>query len=272
MKKLIALILTAQMAVVTGCATTSDERAEVKDLRQEIQTLEGLDGPTAPIAIEEAREAVNKLSNLEGEEYDHQLYLAEKKIEIAKEMVAMKKAEKVVSGSELRRKDVLLDAQKQQVKNVQDRVEKMSARAQELERQVQDLQTEDTERGLVMTLGSVLFESGEATLQTGSQRTVEKVARFLNEYPERDILIEGFTDSMGDESYNQQLSQQRAQAVRDLLVTYGVDASRVKTEGYGEQYPVASNENPAGRQQNRRVEVVVAKRNGQDISDRTSMR
>lgn len=272
MNKLTALLLSAQIAVVAGCATTQDERAEVKDLRQEIQTLESLDGPTAPIAIEEAREALDELKSLDGEEYDHQLYLAEKKIEIAKEMVALKKAEQVVAGSELRRKDVLLDAQKEKVKNVQDRVAKMSARAQDLEKQVQDLQTEDTERGLVLTLGSVLFETGQATLQTGSQRTVEKVARFLNEYPERDILIEGFTDSMGAEEYNQKLSQQRAQAVRDLLVTYGVDASRVKTEGYGEQYPVASNDSAAGRQQNRRVEVVVAKRNGEDVSDRTSMR
>lgn len=272
MKKLIALILTAQMAMVAGCATTSEERAEVKNLRQEIQNLESLDGATAPVAMAEARDAVDKLSSLEGDKFDHQLYLADKKVAIAKEMIALKKAEKIIASSELRRKDVLLDAQKQEVKSVQDRVAKMSARAQELERQVQDLQTKDTERGLVLTLGSVLFESGESSLQSGSKRTVEKVARFLNEYPDREIMIEGFTDSMGDESYNQQLSQQRAQSVRDLLVTYGVDASRVKTEGYGEQYPVASNDKAAGRQQNRRVEVVVAKGAGQDVSDRTSMR
>jgi outer membrane protein OmpA-like peptidoglycan-associated protein len=145
-------------------------------------------------------------------------------------------------------------------------------RAQELAQQVEALQTAETDRGLVLTLGSVLFESGKANLRSGAQRTVERVAEFLNEYPDRSILVEGFTDSEGSESYNRDLSKRRAQAVRDLLVRHGVDGSRVETEGYGEQFPVANNATAEGRQQNRRVEIVVGKTDGGEILDRTTMR
>jgi outer membrane protein OmpA-like peptidoglycan-associated protein len=141
-----------------------------------------------------------------------------------------------------------------------------------LERQVSDLQAEETERGLVLTLGSVLFETNKASLQAGAQRTVQKVADFLNQYPERNILIEGFTDSQGSDTYNKKLSEDRAQAVRDELLKNGVDAERIDVLGYGEEFPVASNDNAAGRQQNRRVEIVISKENGAEVYNRTSMR
>src|SRR5690606_2429349 len=181
-------------------------------------------------------------------------------------------AEETVSTAELRRKDIMLQAERQEATKARNLAATMAGRAQELEQQVSDLQTEETERGLVLTLGSVLFETNKATLQTGAQRTVQKVAEFLNQYPQRKILIEGFTDDRGSDDYNQKLSEQRAQAVQELLVSNGVDARRIDVHGYGEEYPVASNDNSAGRQQNRRVEIVISKQNGADVSDRTSMR
>lgn len=274
MKKLLALILTSQIALFAGCASTPQEEAKVNQLREQIQALESTDGEQqyAPIAVEEAREAVNELASMDPDtpEFQHQLYLAEKRIEIAKEMVSMKKAEKTIANAELRRKDALLDAERQQVRNVEDRVAKMSARAQELEQQMQDLQTQETDRGLVLTLGNLLFETGESTLQSGSKRTVGEVARFLKEYPDREIRVEGFTDDRGDESFNQQLSEARAQSVKDLLVSFGVEPSRIKTEGYGEDFPVANNDIPAGRQQNRRVEIVIGDRGGAGVAERTT--
>lgn len=276
MKKALALAVSMQLALAAGCASTPEENAEIQDLQQQMQSLDNESSDLAPVVVEQAREAVEKLREMyedgaDDSEFSHQQYITEKKIQIAKETVAMKKAEKTVANAESRRKDLLLEQERQQVRNVQEKVAKMSARAQELEQQVQDLETKETDRGMVLTLENLLFETGEATLQAGSRRTIQKVADFLNEYPDRSILIEGFTDSTGEESFNQQLSERRAQSVKQELTRHGVDSSRVRTEGYGEAYPVASNDTPAGRQQNRRVEVVVANQNGSDVEQRTTM-
>ncbi|MCG2720752.1 MAG: OmpA family protein [Thermodesulfovibrionales bacterium] len=92
---------------------------------------------------------------------------------------------------------------------------------------------------------------------SGATRTLDKLAEFLEQYPNRKVLIEGFTDSTGSETYNLGLSQNRADSVRDALTMKGVPATRITTKGYGEQYPIASNATSAGKQQNRRVEVVI---------------
>jgi outer membrane protein OmpA-like peptidoglycan-associated protein len=88
--------------------------------------------------------------------------------------------------------------------------------------------------------------------------TVDRLAQFMGDYPERTVRIEGHTDSVGSDTLNQQLSEQRAAAVRDALVARGVDTRRIQTVGYGEARPIASNDTSGGRQQNRRIEVVVS--------------
>ena len=93
-------------------------------------------------------------------------------------------------------------------------------------------------------------------------RNVEKLVAFLNEYPQRKALIEGFTDSTGSESHNQELSGRRADAVRSALVDTGVGRGRITTQGYGEAYPVAGNDSSGGRQMNRRVEIVLSDEDG----------
>lgn len=279
MKNLLAALITAPILLLAGCATTPPENSRIATLQQEIDNLDsGPDGKQyAPIAVREAQESLNKLKDMaedggSDEKYQHQLYLTERQIEIARANVSQKQAEETVSTAELRRKDIMLQAERQEATKARNLAATMAGRAQELEQQVSDLQTEETERGLVLTLGSVLFETNKATLQTGAQRTVQKVAEFLNQYPQRKILIEGFTDDRGSDDYNQKLSEQRAQAVQELLVSNGVTSQRIDVHGYGEEYPVASNDNSAGRQQNRRVEIVISKQNGADVSDRTSMR
>lgn len=275
MKNLIAAFITAPILLLAGCATTPEENSRISTLQQEIDNLD-TSQQYAPIAVQVAQESLDKLKSLASDssssEYQHQLYLTERQVEIARANVAQKQAEETVSSAELRRKDILLQAEREEAAKARSLAATMAGRAQALEQQVSDLQSEETERGLVLTLGSVLFETDQATLQTGAQRTVQKVAEFLNQYPERKILIEGFTDSRGNEDYNQKLSEERAQAVRDLLVSSGVDSQRVEVQGYGEQYPLASNDNSAGRQQNRRVEIVISKQNGAEVANRTSMR
>ena len=136
------------------------------------------------------------------------------------------------------------------------------ARAAQLEAQLRDLEAKQTDRGIVVTLGDVLFDTGQATLRAGGQRNVQKVADFLKRYPQRKVLIEGFTDSVGGDAYNLDLSQRRAAAVGAALVGTGVAPERVVTRGYGKQYAVASNDSPAGRQLNRRVEIVISDDSG----------
>lgn len=135
----------------------------------------------------------------------------------------------------------------------------MEDRARRLQEQIAELEARPTDRGLVLTLGSdVLFDFDKAELKSGAQRTVDRIAEFLDEYEDRQVLVEGFTDAVGARQYNMQLSLRRANAVRDALVERGVDADRIRVHGYGPDHPVAANDSDAGRQLNRRVEVIIS--------------
>jgi len=131
------------------------------------------------------------------------------------------------------------------------------AKATALAAELANLKAQQTDRGMVLTVGDVLFAPGKADIGAGAQRSIDKLAEFLKAYPKRNVLIEGHTDNLGDEAFNVKLSQQRADAVRDLLVARGISPQRIQTKGYGPRFPVVDNDSAAGRQQNRRVEVLV---------------
>jgi outer membrane protein OmpA-like peptidoglycan-associated protein len=133
------------------------------------------------------------------------------------------------------------------------------------------LKATPTSRGMVLTLGDVLFDTGRAELKSGATRKLDQLAQFLAEHPDRRVQIDGFTDSVGTDSYNEELSQRRANAVRTALLSRGVDASRIGTEGYGKSYPVADNGDSGGRQLNRRVEVVIGGNDGTPITPRSGL-
>jgi outer membrane protein OmpA-like peptidoglycan-associated protein len=135
--------------------------------------------------------------------------------------------------------------------------EKAKAEVDELLGQLSDLKAKQTERGIVLTMGDVLFAFDKATLSPEALRNVDKLADFLRKHPNRSVLIEGHTDSVGSDEYNLDLSEKRAEAVKNALVSKGVGEERITPKGYGKKYPVASNETSDGRQLNRRVEVVV---------------
>ena len=135
-------------------------------------------------------------------------------------------------------------------------------RSMALQAQLVALEAKKTDRGMVVTLGDVLFDTNEAVLKSGGMRNVQKLADFFKQYPERNVLIEGFTDSTGSDGHNQQLSDRRASSVRTALLGMGMGTERISWRGYGEAYPVAGNDTAAGRQQNRRVEMVVSDDNG----------
>lgn len=129
---------------------------------------------------------------------------------------------------------------------------------EQLARQVAELNARDTDRGLVVTLGDVLFATGQSTIVGANNSNLAKLAVFLNEYEDRTVMIEGHTDNVGEDSANMGLSQNRADAVKDYLVHQGIAASRLSTEGKGEGSPISNNATDTGRQQNRRVEVIIA--------------
>jgi outer membrane protein OmpA-like peptidoglycan-associated protein len=133
------------------------------------------------------------------------------------------------------------------------------------------LKATPTSRGMVLTLGDVLFDTGRAELKPGATRKLDQLGQFLAEHPDRRVQIDGFTDSVGTDSYNEELSQRRANAVRTALLSRGVDASRIGTEGYGKSYPVADNADSGGRQLNRRVEVVIGGNDGTPITPRSGL-
>lgn len=126
-----------------------------------------------------------------------------------------------------------------------------------LTRQLENLQLRETESGVVVTLGDVLFASGQTTLVEGGRSSLEEVVDLLQTEPDKKIRVEGHTDSLGDADTNLLLSEQRAQAVLEALVSLGVASDRISALGMGEDFPIASNEDEDGRARNRRVDVIL---------------
>ncbi|MCW5982982.1 MAG: OmpA family protein [Bryobacteraceae bacterium] len=136
--------------------------------------------------------------------------------------------------------------------------EKAELRARLQQQLNQVLETRETARGLIVNMSDVLFDLNQYTLKPGARERLAKVAGILLAYPGLDVAVEGHTDSTGSHQYNQRLSEQRAQSVRDYLAQQGVPSASVTAKGFGKTMPVATNDTAAGRQQNRRVELVVS--------------
>jgi outer membrane protein OmpA-like peptidoglycan-associated protein len=138
--------------------------------------------------------------------------------------------------------------------------ERAKAETEQFIRELSDLGAKQTDRGVVLTLGGdVSFALGKASLSPAAARSVDKLAAFMKNYPKRSMLIEGYTDASGSEKSNLALSQKRADEVKQQLVAKGIEPARIAAKGYGKQYPVAGNDTAKGREQNRRVEVLLLK-------------
>jgi len=156
-------------------------------------------------------------------------------------------------------------AQASQQQSVVARQQTLAAegRTAQLEAELADLNAKQTERGMVVTIGDVLFDTNRAELKPDGMRSVDMLARFLKQYPRRSAVVEGFTDNVGSEDSNRELSTRRAGAVRAALMERGVDRDRITALGAGEARPVSSNDSAQGRQLNRRVEVLLPDEAGQ---------
>ena len=151
----------------------------------------------------------------------------------------------------------LAEAQSVEIDLAKREAELASAQAQSLQRRLEYMEYRQTDRGVVVTLGDVLFEVGETDLLPSAAQNLDDVIELLESEPDKEIRIEGHTDSTGPAELNLRLSQQRAEAVRDALIERGIDPDRLKAIGMGEDFPIATNETAEGRASNRRVDVIV---------------
>jgi outer membrane protein OmpA-like peptidoglycan-associated protein len=263
----------------------------------------------APDVLQEAEADLRRSEQLlsdgaDPEEVEHYAYLAKQRVAIAHETARLKGAEASSEQAEVERKEVQLQARTAEAERARDeadvsrleaerrtteaeasrdlaeekadeaqlaneQTEQALAHARELADRIAELEAEQTARGLVLTLSDVLFDVDKADLKPGAQRAIDELSRFLNEYSERNVLIEGFTDNTGSDQYNQGLSSHRSASVKSALVARGISDMRIQTLGYGEYFPRANNGTAAGRQQNRRVEVIISDNSG-NIPTRTN--
>jgi outer membrane protein OmpA-like peptidoglycan-associated protein len=184
------------------------------------------------------------------EDVDHEAYVAERFALAAQKGAELDTSRKAIADADSRRNAVLLVAR-------EDEAARANEKSRQLEASLADLKASKTDRGVVVTLGDVLFETGRADLKSGSRQTLDKLSAFLQAYPKRNVQIEGFTDSVGGDGYNQSLSERRADSVRDALTSMGIANDRILTKGLGKSSPVGDNGTAQGRQQNRRVEVLI---------------
>jgi outer membrane protein OmpA-like peptidoglycan-associated protein len=180
-------------------------------------------------------------------------------------------AARLAAEAEAQQARAAADAQAQQARSAAEQSEREKAQLREQLRTELNtiLETRETERGLVVNVSDVLFDFDSANLKPGAREKVARIASILHSHPDLKIEVEGHTDSVGSDSYNQRLSERRAESVRTGLVQQGVNRDVVGTAGFGESRPVATNGTPSGRQQNRRVEIVIS---GASIGTNTALR
>jgi len=260
------LITAAAGLALCGCESTPVQVAELDSAHTLVPKLEA--SPRAGVAaaeITEARRALDRADKLvaEGEDLDDiqfQATLALRNGEIANEKILTAQAKDELERGATERQQVLLEARNNEAKLAQQR-------ALQMEQEMKELRAKQTDRGMVLTLGDVLFDTGKATLKPGAYPTIDRLAKVLNESKDRRVMIEGHTDSTGSDQTNMALSQQRAMAVQAALMERGVSGSQIAAVGKGEGVPVASNDNASGRQQNRRVEMIFTQDTGRVASD-----
>lgn len=275
----LAIAISACSSVPTTTSTLDQARSDYTSAQNNSAVAQ-----YAPMEFKAATDALNAANTAAADrqsldKIDQLAYVAKQKIATAQEVARAKQAEADLANASQQRDQVRLQARtaeaesaKRSAEQAQSEAEAARARAEQahaatqdaqaqasaLAAQLAELQAKQTERGMIITLGDVLFNTDQAVLTAQGQATVQKLATILRDNPERTVLVEGFTDSTGSTAHNLELSQRRAESVRAALSQAGIDRSRVETRGYGEAYPVAGNAAAGDRQLNRRVEIVLS--------------
>jgi outer membrane protein OmpA-like peptidoglycan-associated protein len=269
-------------ALFAGCSAAPTKPDGADNARSKLTQLQSNPelATKAPVAMKEAEAAVKIAEQPQKDKAlgAHLVFIADHKVDIAQAQAESHLAVDQRKGLAEQRDAMRLQSRTQEAdtanratavavadatvqKHDADLARDATADAQrathDLQMQLDELQAKKTDRGLVVTLGDVLFSSGTANLNAGASTNLNKLAAFLNKYPERNSLIEGYTDSVGTDEFNQGLSERRADAVKTYLVRQGIASTRLTASGKGEASPVGDNTSATGRQQNRRVEVII---------------
>ncbi|TBW47757.1 OmpA family protein [Marinobacter halodurans] len=262
---LVALLCSS--LVVASCATGPTAPMGAENVRGKLTTLQE-DPNLADRARMELRDAEVAVRLAEQPLPDddaalgqHRVYMADRAVAIAEAKATTRYAEDQRTRFGEERAAARLNARTLEVSKAREDAAEAAALAMQQEAEYQSqiaaLQAEVTDRGVVLTLGDVLFATGSAKLQGGASSNLNRLVDFLNQYPDRNAQIEGHTDNVGSADYNQRLSQDRADSVRHYLTQQGIASQRLSTSGLGMDRPVANNDTPTGRQQNRRVEIII---------------
>lgn len=294
-------VILAISVLTAACSTTPTTTTLLDQTRSDFQRAQNNPkvATFAPLEMKQASDALtvanaSAANNDNAEVINRLAYVAKQKIATAEEAAKQKSAEADIANASKERDQVRLDQRTSEVtqaKNNADQArlatqiaqgETAEARRlaeeaqrqslesqnranlaeQKLAQQLSELAAKQTERGIIITIGDVLFGTDQHRLTPDGLRTTQKLADIMQQNPQRMVLVEGFTDSVGTSDYNQALSERRAMAVRSALQLQGVAKERIAVRGYGESYPVASNSSASDRQLNRRVEIVLSDASG----------
>ena len=257
----------AALALLVGCASNPTTTAELERARDAVDKVASMpDSSTlASAELKEAQETLRKAEEAAREnepdaDVAHLAYVAEQQAAIAEAKMNEAKALEDTKNAEADRNAALLEARERDVAQAERRADQAEADAAAAWREVEEAQ--ETARGLVLTFGDMLFDTGGSTLKPGAQLLLDKLAAYLQQNPGAHAIIEGHTDNTGSDAMNQALSERRAAAVAAALQARGITGDRLETLGLGESYPVATNDTSAGREENRRVEVVLSDSEG----------
>jgi outer membrane protein OmpA-like peptidoglycan-associated protein len=294
-----AILLSACSTTPSSTATLDQARADYSAASNDprVASSAPLEFKQATDALDAANAAAARRESLDT--IDRLAYVAKQKIATAQEVARAKQAEANLANADRARDKLRLEARtleaerarqdaaaaqaqaasaqqqaadaQAQAAAAQDQNRQLAERAARLETLLVELHATKTERGYVVTIGDVLFATDQATLTPSGMSTLRKLADVMAQNPDRTVLVEGFTDSTGKSSHNQELSERRANAVASALAGMGVARERVAMRAYGEAYPVAPNDSAPNRQLNRRVEIVLSNE-GQAIPPRAAMR
>ena len=251
-----AVVLSVAIAaILSACSAAPPRNESLETARTVVPEVEKSSrAGVAALDISNARkslEAANRLAESKGKRSDieYEANNAVTSAQIANEKILTAQANEEIANGTAQRQAVLIQARERES-------QRSAAQAESLEAQLADLKLQKTERGLVLTLGDVLFDTGQATLKSGANGTLDRLATALRDESGRKVTIEGHTDNVGSDASNQGLSERRAQAVQSGLTERGVARSQITTLGKGENFPIATNDSADGRQSNRRVELI----------------
>lgn len=281
-----AISVAALATLLAACNTSPDRNASLENARNNLRSAQA-NPQVVSLAADElkrATESVGRAGEAQAkgapvEDIDHLSYVANQRVAIAQETAVSRAAQATVASASADRDKMRLAMRTQEVDVAQAKLsesqqinaqqstdlaaaqvatQRSATRINDLEQQLSDLGAKKTDHGMVVTLGGVLFYTGQARLLPAARQDMSKLADFFKRNPERTARIEGNTDSVGDAAANMTLSQSRADAVKEALIGLGVNVDHLVTAANGEDKPLATNATAAGRQMNRRVEVIFA--------------